>query len=148
MERGRSPPSAVISHRELAALPTTVGTRKLGRALVPQPSSSPASSGLLVLVFDFFLGDPDPATDLRFVPAESVDLAAAASPPSDLAASSPPLASRSIAATSSAVRKRPPGPRGRRMAWLWRDSCRYGLRPLDVSRSCSSRRCRATRRFR
>jgi hypothetical protein len=30
------------------------------------------------------------------------------------------------AAISSAVRKRPPGPLGRRMACLCRDSCRYG----------------------
>ncbi len=29
-----------------------------------------------------------------------------------------------ISAISEAVRKRPPGPRGRRMAWRWRDSCR------------------------
>lgn len=67
-----------------------------------------------------------------------------------VATSCPPPAACffSIAATSSAVRNRPPGPRGRRIAWLWRDSCRYGLRPFDVSRSCSSSFWRATRRFR
>jgi hypothetical protein len=49
-----------------------------------------------------------------------------------------PPALPSMAATSSAVRNLPPGPRGLRMAWLCLDSCRYGLRPLDVRRSASS----------
>lgn len=45
------------------------------------------------------------------------------------------------------VRNLPPGPRGRRMAWLCLDSCKYGFRPFDVRRNCSSSFWRATRRF-
>lgn len=129
------------------------------------PSSSSSGSSLsspLVLLrgascLIFFAGGGGllsfRASDFRFDPAPrelvkaplagvSLPCLSASSSPS-----SPPLLPSSIAATSSAVKNLPPGPRGLRIACLCLDSCRYGFRPLDVRRSASSSLCRATRLF-
>jgi len=110
------------------------------RTVIYPSSSSSSSSGLLLLrLLGVSLSLPAFLLVLPLVSPFSLT-SFSSSPPT-----SPPRAS--IAATSSAVRKRPPGPRGLRMAWLCRDSCKYGLRPLEVRRSCSSSFWRAIRLF-
>lgn len=49
--------------------------------------------------------------------------------------------------SSADVRNRPPGPRGRRTAWLCRDLCRYGRRAVSIL-FCSSALARCWRRLR
>lgn len=77
----------------------------------------------------------------------SISLTLSGIPPTSPTIPPLPRFSLSIACTSSAVKNLPPGPRGLRMAWLCRDSCRYGFLCFDVRRRASSSFCRATRRL-
>ena len=107
-------------------------------------SSSPLSSALSLR--RFFATGSWPPMLFRFLLAPPLSFPSSPFSPM-FSLSSPPI-SPSIAATSSAVKNRPPGPRGRRMACLCRLSCRYGFRPLLVRRRASSNFCLATRRLR